>query len=137
MQASLAAGGRITLRITEGEALVHADEGVEPIVPVGRLIKDLGCNLEWEGETCRLLHPLRGPIEVEIVEGCPLVLYGEALNFIQELEEARSRIALRCHVFPDVGTHTNWLDQVVRDFDNAWTIPDSGTSLAASGQQRG
>ena len=27
--------------MTEGQVPVHVDEGVEPIVPVGRLIKDL------------------------------------------------------------------------------------------------
>lgn len=40
----------------------------------------------------------------------------KALALIQELEEAKSRMVLRCHVFADEGIHTNWLDQVVRDF---------------------
>lgn len=40
VQVSLAAGGRLTLRMTEGQVLVHVDEGVEPTVPVGRLVKD-------------------------------------------------------------------------------------------------
>ena len=48
-------------------------------------------------------------IEVEIAEGCPLVAHGAALTLIQELEEAMSSIALRCHVFADVGTHATWL----------------------------
>ena len=125
VQVSLAAGGRLTLRMTEGQALVHVDEGVEPIVPVGRLIKDLGCNLEWEGDHCRLLHPLRGLIDVDLVEGCPMVAYAEALALalIQELEESNSRMALRCHVFADEGIHTNWLDQVVRDFPVFQNMP--------------
>lgn len=123
VQVSLAAGGRLTLRMTEGQVLVHVDEGVEPIVPVGRLIKDLGCNLEWEGDHCHLLHPLRGLIDVDLVEGCPMVAYAEAPALIQELEESNSRMAPRCHVFPDEGVHTNWLDQVVRDFPVFQNLP--------------
>ena len=82
VQVSLAAGGRLTLRMTEGQVLVYVDERVEPIVPVGRLFKDLGCNLEWEGDHCRLLHPWRGLIDVDLVEGCPMVAYTEALALI-------------------------------------------------------
>ena len=123
VQVSLAAGGRLTLRMTEGQVLVHVDERVEPIVPVGRLIKDLGCNLEWEGDHCRLLHPLRGLIDVDLVKGCPMVAYAEALALIQELEESNSKMALRCQVFADEGIHTNWLDQVVRDFPVFQNMP--------------
>ena len=50
-------------------------------------------------------------MDVDLVEGCPMVAYIEALALIQELEESNSRMALRCHVFADEGIHANWLDQ--------------------------
>ena len=50
VRVTLAAGGAQDIRMTEGETLVHNSENVEPIVPAGRLVRDLGCRIEWMGE---------------------------------------------------------------------------------------
>ena len=51
--------------------LVHDDPEVDPIVPHGRAIKELGCILEWGGDVSTFEHPVRGPLKVEVVRGCP------------------------------------------------------------------
>ena len=49
VKVTLAAGGTQDIRMTEGEALVHQSHHVEPIVPAGRLVRDLGCRIECLG----------------------------------------------------------------------------------------
>ena len=41
---NLLAGGTTTMWMTSGGTLVHQDQQVEPIVPVGKLVKELGCH---------------------------------------------------------------------------------------------
>lgn len=65
--------------------------GPGTLVPAGRLVRDLGCKIEWSGESCRLVHPTKGNIEVNIENGCPQLSHEVSLELIRELEEARSR----------------------------------------------
>ena len=71
VRVTLAAGGAQDIRMTEGETLVHNSENVEPIVPAGRLVRDLGCRIEWVGEACTLEHPVKGNIDLRVEAGCP------------------------------------------------------------------
>ena len=59
----MAAGGPQAWRITQGETLVRDNETVEFFVPAGRLVKDLGCRIEWG---CELVRPSFGEIAVRI-----------------------------------------------------------------------
>ena len=121
VRVTLAAGGAQDIRMTEGETLVHNSENVEPIVPAGRLVRDLGCRIEW-GEACTLEHPVKGNIDLRVEAGCPQMDHDIALDLIRELEESRSRTTLRCYRFGETHNDVDWLDRVVADcpiFDKA------------------
>ena len=115
VRVTLAAGGAQDIRMTEGETLVHNSENVEPIVPAGRLVRDLGCRIEWVGEACTLEHPVKGNIDLRVEAGCPQMDHDVALDLIRELEESRSRTALRCYRFGETHNDVDWLDRVVAD----------------------
>ena len=115
VRVTLAAGGAQDIRMTEGETLVHNSENVEPIVPAGRLVRDLGCRIEWVGEACTLEHPVKGNIDLKFEAGCPQMDHDVALDLIRELEESRSRTALRCYRFGETHNDVDWLDRVVAD----------------------
>ena len=83
---TLAGGGETTMWLTPKGTLLHPDEEVEPIVPIGRLVRELGCKLLWEGDDCSLDHPTRGKIEVTVVNACPEVSREDALMLIDDLE---------------------------------------------------
>ena len=56
-----------------------------------------------------LTHPLKGAIEVRIEAGCPQLDHDEALELIREIEETRSRTALRCYTSGSLKlTSTGW-----------------------------
>ena len=38
----------------------HLD--IEPIIPMGHLVHDLGCEVSWKDGELRIYHPLRGPL---------------------------------------------------------------------------
>ena len=73
-ESDLGVGEAQDIRMTEGETLVHNSENVEPIVPAGRLVPDLGCRIEWVGENCTLEHPVKGNIELRVEAGCPQIV---------------------------------------------------------------
>ena len=83
VRVTLAAGGAQDIRMTEGETLVHNSENVEPIVPAGRLVRDLGCRIEWVGEHCTLEHPVKGNIELRVEAGCPHIDHDIALDLLE------------------------------------------------------
>ena len=47
--------------------LIHDDPEVDPIVPVGRAINEVGCIRKWDGDFCTLEHAVRGPLTVEVM----------------------------------------------------------------------
>ena len=81
--------------LTVQGTLIHPDEEVEPIVPVGKLVSELGCTFQWNGDDCSLEHPLRGKIEVKVVNSCPEVSREEALQLIEDLESPKDHKAIK------------------------------------------
>lgn len=73
----------------------HQDQHVEPIIPVGRLVKELGCKFEWKDGNCTLNHPGIGEVVVVVVENCPQIASEIALQVIEELEDGASLKILR------------------------------------------
>ena len=59
---------------------------IQPIVPLGALIHDLGCKLSWSRSSLRLVHPKHGELKVTVRNKCPEVAVTEALGLICELE---------------------------------------------------
>ena len=60
---------------------------VQPIVPLGALIEELGCHLQWNKGSVKLWHPTRGFIKVFLNNKCPEVNFKEAHKLIKELEQ--------------------------------------------------
>ena len=62
------------------------DQKVQPIVPMGALVEDLGCSLQWAKGTLKLRHPTKGFIKVYLNNNCPEINFREAHRLIKELE---------------------------------------------------
>ncbi|OLP98027.1 Retrovirus-related Pol polyprotein from transposon TNT 1-94 [Symbiodinium microadriaticum] len=79
---------RVLRQNLQGTVLLRPEDGADsqPIVPLGALIKDLGCSLQWRKDGFRLLHPERGHVKVRVRNNCPEVSAKEAHKLIKELE---------------------------------------------------
>ena len=89
VEVSLATGDGVRLWMTRTGTLL-SDMSVDPIVPMGCLTHELGCNVTWEGSSCRVWHPERGWLEVTMIDQCPYVTNSVALALIRELELRRA-----------------------------------------------
>ena len=80
------------LRMTAGKVIVHEDDRVQPIVPLGMLVEKLGCEVRWSKKgACKLRHAVMGEIQVRMNAGCPEVEKEVALTLINALEELEVR----------------------------------------------
>ena len=80
-------GVRVLRQNDQGTILVEKEQGqVQPIVPRGALIQDLGYTLHWGPSFLKLTHPTKGPVKVRINNNCPEVAACDALAMIRELE---------------------------------------------------
>ena len=59
---------------------------VQPIVPLGAMIEELNCSLQWKKGEFQLRHPTRGLMKVKLVNNCPEIKAKDALSLIKELE---------------------------------------------------
>ena len=82
---TLAGGREVTMKLGKGGSIV-GDGQTEPIVPLGLLTKTLKCRLVWSNEGVKLIHPVRGPIKVQVIDGCPMIDHSTALQLIGEIE---------------------------------------------------
>ena len=95
--------------------LIHDDPEVDPIVPVGRAIKELGCILKWDGDVCTFEHPVRGPLKVEVVRGCPEISKQDALDIILDLEGPTNPESLKQVRAKEATSEVMWLERVLED----------------------
>ena len=81
---------RVLRQNNQGTVLVEEKDpensSTQPIVPLGALVQDLGCCLQWKKGNCKLLHPQRGYLKVTVKNNCPEVSLKEANKLIKELE---------------------------------------------------
>ncbi|CAE7441104.1 RE1 [Symbiodinium sp. CCMP2592] len=79
---------RLLRQNLQGTVLIKSEDGqqVQPIVPLGPVIEDLGCSLRWKKGSLQLYHPKRGMMKVNLVNNCPELQVKDALALIQELE---------------------------------------------------
>ncbi|CAE7357873.1 unnamed protein product, partial [Symbiodinium sp. CCMP2456] len=79
---------RVLRQNLQGTVLVKNDEGqqVQPIVPLGPVIEDLGCSLKWKKGSLQLYHPQRGYLKVKLINNCPEIQASDANALIKELE---------------------------------------------------
>ena len=94
VQVTLAGDGTTTLAQNHlGTIVVPEREAkdIQPIVPLGALVMDLGCSLSWTRSSLKLTHPRHGNIRVAVKGKCPEVAISDALTLIRELEEEQLR----------------------------------------------
>ena len=72
-----------------GTIVVQKNQGtqIQPIVPLGALMTELGCTLHWTKSALRLHHPRHGRLKVTLKNNCPEVAVADAMILIRELEE--------------------------------------------------
>ena len=67
--------------------MVSKESKIEPIIPMGILMIQMGCKMKWEHNKMTLEHPSRGRLEVDtLTSGCPQVSRELALSLIDEWE---------------------------------------------------
>ena len=82
----MANGESTTLQLTPGGIMVTERKVIEPILPMGHLVKKLGCEVTWKEDGLSIQHPLRGPLPVQNQNGCPQLPRALTLELIEELE---------------------------------------------------
>ena len=85
---TLATGEERDLTQTTGGTLL-GEEGSEAIVPMGQLVKLLGCAISWSPSKLTVVHPVHGRLQVRLRGNCPVVPVSQAMTLIAELEQAR------------------------------------------------
>ncbi|CAL1143731.1 unnamed protein product [Cladocopium goreaui] len=87
VRVTLACGRDATLKMTRGGTMLGQHEETEPIVPLGKMVSQLGCTVEWDEGSLVVFHPERGRLATTQRGGCPHIPRPLALDIIQELEE--------------------------------------------------
>ena len=119
---SLATGKNVKMRMTSGGVLVTNDT-VDPIVPLGMLMRHLGCVFRWNEEECRLIHPVRGDIKVEVKSGCPEITKEEALKLIAELETEHDSLIPAVRALENGVAEAKFLEELVETHPVLESLP--------------
>ena len=90
VRVQLADGGEVVLAQNRGGTLLAAapkeGDSATPIVPLGALVQDLGCDVSWTRKRgLEIRHPEHGVIKPKVVGPCPVVGEACALDLIKEL----------------------------------------------------
>ena len=70
----------------------------------------LQCTVEWKEGRVRVLHPVRGEIQVKCAEGCPQISRSLALELIQEIEDAKQGIKEKGMTFQG---EVSWMKELI------------------------
>ena len=94
VRVQLADGGEVVLAQNKGGTLLAAlpkeGDAATPIVPLGALVQDLGCDVSWTRKKgLEIRHPEHGIIRPHVVGPCPVVGEARALDLIKELEDLK------------------------------------------------
>ncbi len=107
---TLATGEKVAMRMTKSGVMVHEDEHVEPIIPMGLATEELGYEIVVKEGKCRMFHPVRGEVAVEMKNGCPQVSKKIALKMIEEYEKKDVKMK---RVEVQTGGERKWLEDFV------------------------
>ena len=86
--------GKAKLKMTPVGTLL-TPQPVGPICPLGVLVSELGCEVEWTGGTCKVVHPKRGVLAVVMTNQCPELDHDLTVSLIKEIENRRARLMQR------------------------------------------
>ena len=90
VQVSLAGDQTTVMRLTRAGTLLlppGRDGLVQPIVPMGAIIEQLGYKLVWSAGSCKLYPPDGKSLRLRVKNGCPELVESQALTLISRLEE--------------------------------------------------
>ena len=87
IEVSLAEGSKVMKQCPITKTLL-TKERVQRIIPVS-LVTSLGYQLIWHENHCRISHPSRADLPVQLVQGCPTVECGIGMRLFREVEEAQ------------------------------------------------
>ena len=131
-QVSLALG-QVELGITPEGTLLNA-EPVAPILPLGVVVAELNCRVEWTDKGFQLHHRVRGRIETQLEGQCPTVPEQVCLFLIGEIEEGRRQVGCRKVYLQRIANRvaalsgdegSNGVDAMLQWLkDVAWDAPD-------------
>ncbi len=85
----LAVSSTSDLRMNAVGILLSDDPKVQPIVPMGVAVRELGCIVDWTAEECKVGHPELGQLPITMNQECPLIPYMTTLDLIREVELKR------------------------------------------------
>ena len=94
-------GSPISVKLAVGQSPSHlrmlasgtlvTQEDVQPIVPLGQLVRILRCKVTWNTESCIIMHQTRGLLPVVLNNDCPELPLSLTLELIAELEQAHGK----------------------------------------------
>ena len=87
VQVALAGDNTTSMRLTSSLLPPGRDGSIQPIVPMGAIIEQLGYKLIWSAGSCKLYPPDGRSIRLRVKNGCPEVMESQALTLISRLEE--------------------------------------------------
>ncbi|OLP97686.1 hypothetical protein AK812_SmicGene19943 [Symbiodinium microadriaticum] len=85
----LAGDERRSLRQNAGGTILSDAPSAQTILPLGALVRELGCSVKWSRKGLTLRHPAYGVLRTQIRGGCPQLAEAEALRLISDLEQKR------------------------------------------------
>ena len=119
---TLAGDKKMVMKISPGGVIV-GQPNVEPIVPMGALVKTLGCTLQWADTHLVINHPTMGQIPTVIQDGCPMVSKPVAMQLICELEGKPAVERLKVQSFQSEEM-MEWFERLTKEHPAFQGIPE-------------
>ncbi|CAE7496106.1 unnamed protein product [Symbiodinium sp. CCMP2592] len=89
VKVQLAGDAYASMRQTSSGTILNEDQMAQVIVPLGKVIVNLGYKLHWTSEECYLYHENGEVIHLDVVRGCPEVSEEVAKKLIFRLEQTQ------------------------------------------------
>ena len=86
---ALATGEERVIPQNSGGTLLSEGGCDGTILPMGQLVKLLGCKVLWTPSKLTVVHPVHGRLQVRLRGHCPVLPISQALELIAELEQKR------------------------------------------------
>ena len=119
---TLAGDKKMVMKMSPGGVIV-GQPNVEPIVPMGALVKTLGCTLQWADTHLVINHPTMGQIPTVIQDGCPMVSKPVAMQLICELEGKPAVERLKVQSFQSEEM-MEWFERLTKEHPAFQGIPE-------------
>ena len=119
---TLAGDRQVSMKMSPGGVIV-GKEDTEPIVPMGQVVRELGCTVQWLDTHVVISHPTRGQIPVQLCGGCPMLEKDTAMALIQELEGNPSLARMQM-TFDGMEGYAGWIKRLAREHPALHGVPE-------------